>query len=201
MDSGIVSGAICIFTLSGSRRSYYVLPMVPFAILLTADWILFDSAALVKKCVWAAGLILVSFVVLFAGVDLIPEWYYSHFGVERFAESLKANVSKIKPWQQWNVVILDAESKLNFYLQLSPNVTKYHIKGSDRNLSMTEAQLLTSWPALKNKRTDTIFITRKLYSPLLQNILMGYRAFEIKYPDIQFLKKSDVDTPVAYIPK
>lgn len=189
------------FTLSGSRRSYYVLPMVPFAILLTADWILTDSATFVKKQVWSAAIILVSFVVLFAGVDLIPQWYYSHFGVERFAEALKVDAAKIKPWNQWNVVILDAESKLNFYLQLSPNVTKYHIKGSARNDSLTEAQLMTLWPVLKNKPKNTIFITRKLYAPSLQNILTDYRVFEIKYPNIQFLEKSDLDTPVAYIPK
>jgi len=189
------------FTLSGSRRSYYVLPMVPFAILLTADWILSDSIAFMKKRTWSLAIILVSFIVLFVGVDLLPEWYYSQFGVERFANALKREASKIKPWEQWNVVSLDAESKLNFYLQLSPLIIRYHIKGNDRQDSLTEAELMTAWPVLKTKSHDTIFISRQLYSPLLQHILMDYRVFKIQYPDIPFLKKTDVDTPVAYVPK
>lgn len=187
------------FTASGSRRSYYVLPMVPFAILLTSDWILAGMGEIKRK--WAAGIIMVAYLLLYVGVDLIPEWYYSQFGVERFASSLKIEASKIKPWNEWKIVILDAESKLNFYLQLPPTVIKYHIKGSDRSHLPSEAQLLFLWPSLKGKHNDTIFITRKLYEPLLKNILFDYRIFQIQYPEISFLQKQDVDIPIAYLPR
>lgn len=189
------------FTLSGSRRSYYVLPIVPFAILLTADWILSGGFSKAKKQAFTAGLIIFSYIVLFIGVDLIPEWYYSRFGVERFAESLKVDVGRIKPWKDWNVVSLDAESKLNFYLQLAPTVIKYHIKGSERHDLQNENQVLEAWPLLKEKPENTIFITRKLYMPILNDILKDYEVFEIKYLNIPFWKKQDVDIPVAYIPK
>ena len=85
------------FTSSGSRRSYYVLPIVPFAILLTADWVLSGPLAGSRRKMIAAGMIIFSYIVLYVGVDLIPEWYYSRFGAARFAESLKVDASKIKP--------------------------------------------------------------------------------------------------------
>lgn len=187
------------FTLSGSRRSYYVLPLVPFAILLTADWILSDAAAFAKKSAIAAGLIVTSLALLFLGIDLFPKWYYSKFGVEKFANSLKAEVSKVKPWNECNIVILDAESKLIFYSQLPPSVIKYHIKGSERHL-LTEDQLLAEWPLLKSKPENTIFITRKFYQPLLNNILKNHYVFEIRYPNFVFLQSQDMEIPIAYIP-
>jgi hypothetical protein len=189
------------FSLSGSRRSYYVLPMIPFAILLSADWILSAANTLAKRRHWSAGLIVTTFIVLYACVDLIPEWYYSQLGVGRFAASLKTEAAKIKPWKQWNVVTLDAESKLNFYLQLPPDVTRYHIKGSARHQLLTEDQLLMLWPSLKDdQEKNTIFITRKLYVPILKNILTNYRMFEIRYIKLPFYGRHDMDTPVAFIP-
>jgi hypothetical protein len=187
------------FTLSGSRRSYYVLPLVPFAILLTADWVLSDAYIQAKKRLFTAVLIIVSWFLLFLGVDLIPKWYYAEFGVERFADTLKAEVSHIKPWKEWNIVILDAESKLVFYLQLPPSVISYHIKGTERHL-LTEDQLLSDWPILKGKHDNTIFITRKFYQPVLKNILKNYHVFEMQYPNIAFLQKPDLEIPIAYIP-
>ncbi len=189
------------FSLSGSRRSYYVLPMVPFAILLTADWIL--SGTFSKRHVITSALLLFSFTVLYIGVDLVPQWYYNRFGAERFAASLKVEASKIQPWEKWNVVSLDAASKLNFYLHLPPSVIRYHIKGDKRYLVQTQADLLKCWPILKsiNNNTNTIYITRKSYVPLLESFLTDYRKFEVDYPDIAYLRKPDEDIPVAFIPR
>lgn len=188
------------FSLSGSRRSYYVLPMVPFAILFSADWIL--SAAKMSTKRWSAGMIIAGFMVLYVGMDLLPEWYYAHFGVNKFAKSLKAEANKIRPWKQWNIVVLDAESKLNFYLQLPPDVMKYHIKGENRSESFTENQLLAFWPSLKESdKKDTIFISRKLYARALKNILADYQMIEVSYMNIPLFGRQDVDTPIAFLPR
>jgi len=188
------------FTLSGSRRSYYVLPIVPFAILFTADWILVKNFTFARRQVWSASLVIFSFILLFAAVDVMPAWYYSKFGVNRFADVLKNEASKTKPWDTWNVVMLDAESKLNFYLQLSPNVQKYHIKGTQRNLQTADT-LQKAWPILANKPANTIFITRMLYASALQGYFVGYRT--VKLPSQKswlFMKKHDADAPIAFIP-
>jgi 4-amino-4-deoxy-L-arabinose transferase-like glycosyltransferase len=62
------------FTLSGSRRSYYVLPLVPFAICMSAEWILSQD----KRSVYASLIIIVSFLLLLFIIDILPAWYYSH---------------------------------------------------------------------------------------------------------------------------
>ena len=188
------------FTLSGSRRSYYVLPIVPFAILFTADWILSANFASAKRRLWSAGLVVVSFLLLFLGIDVFQGWYYTQFGVNRFAVTLKEEASKTKPWSAWNIVMLDAESKLNFYLQLPPNTRSYHIKGTERG-EQTASTLLQTWPILENKPDNTIFITRKFYVPLLKEYFTDYRQVEITtHTNLPFLKKGDMSTPVAFIP-
>jgi hypothetical protein len=210
------------FTLSGSRRNYYVLPMVPFAVLFTADWILssastlsastFSASALsattrAKRHTWTAGLIICSFIGLYAVIDLLQQWYYAEFGVARFASALQEQVNKTKPWSAWKVVMLDAESKLNFYLHLPPTTSNYSLKGSLRSQGLpSEAELLSAWPVLKSLETNaehgsnTIYVSRKLYAPVLESILIHHHRFEIDYPNIPFAKKNDVNIPIAYIP-
>lgn len=186
------------FTLSGSRRSYYVLPLVPFALLLTADWILSDAAIQARRRIWSAGVVVITFILMYAAIDILPAWFYSQYGVNKFAVTLKTEATKIKPWDTWNVVTLDAESKLNFYLHLPPHTVQYFVKRHERNHLSTEAQLLAAWPLLKTKPENTIFISRKLYAPLLQNILVDYRQVEIPSP--MHFSKGQVDAPIAYIP-
>jgi hypothetical protein len=185
------------FTLSGSRRSYYVLPLVPFAILFTADWMLFDASAWMKRqrsvIVCVAGF----FVFLFAALDLLPAWYYSQFGVGHFAARVKEEANQIKPWKTWNIVLLDAESKLNFYLQLPPAVMNYPI--TKRN-EQTAATLAKAWPLIINKPDHTIFISRKRYAPLLQPYFSGYHQIELSNTKIFFLKSHDQNAPIAFIP-
>lgn len=188
------------FTLSGSRRSYYVLPMVPFAILFIADWILSGTSALAKKKMWSAAVIVISFILLFAIQDLFPQWYYSRYGTGKFAQSLQLEVNKIKPWETWNIVGLDADSKFNFYLQLSPTTVMYHIKGNVRHHHYTEAQLMDAWPILKDKPQNTIYLSRKRYAPLLKNMLPDHREFVMNYSRLPFARNHDVEVPVAFIP-
>jgi len=189
------------FTLSGSRRSYYVLPLVPFAILLTADWVSSDKSVNARLSICSAIMIVISFVFLFTALDLMPKWYYGRYGVNKFAEALKSEASQIKPWSTWNVVTLDSESKLQFYLQLPPTAMNYHIKGDVRGNLPTKGQLLLLWPLLKSKPPNTIYVSRKFYVPVLQKILTNYRVFEIPYPDKPFSKINDLDVPVAFIPR
>ncbi len=191
------------FTMSGSRRSYYVLPMVPFAILFTADWILSAGSAQTIRKLWTAGLVVISFVSLFLLLDVLPAWYYSQHGVNRFALQLKDEADKIKPWDTWNIVMLDAESKLNFYLQLPPNTKNYHIKGTDRGLQDTQT-LVQAWPVLLNKPENTIFISRKQYLSSLQGYFAGYRLVEMQSSgrSLSFMKQHDNNNaPIAFIPQ
>ncbi len=196
----MVFALFLFFTLSGSRRSYYVLPIVPFALLFTADWILSEPISQVIRKKWTLYTLTASFILLFLAVDLLPAWYYSQFGVHRFSAALKHNAAQIKSWESWNVVMLDAESKLNFYLDLAPTVRNYGVRPTQRQLQTSET-LMLAWPILKEKPSNTIFITRKIYASALQKHLPDYTLFEITYPHYAFLSLSESNTPVAFIPK
>lgn len=187
----------CFFTISGSRRSYYVLPIVPFAILLTAEWLLSDAVRDRLRQCWLTLFVGFSLIALFLIVDIAPAWYYSQYGINRFAVVLKKEANKMKPWNEWQIVMLDSESKLNFYLQLPPTTKNYGIKGNERK-QQTSASLLNAWPILEHKPANTIFITRKIYGPLLQPYFLGYRKVELVSQS--FLKKHDVNMPIAFIP-
>ncbi len=181
------------FTLSGSRRSYYVLPMVPFAILVTADWVIAASNRVRR---WSAITAVSAFILLFFAIDVIPAWYYSETGMSRFAGLVKNEAEKTHPWNEWHVVLLDAESKLNFYLQLPPNTRNYQIKGTERVLQ-TKDSLLSAWPILGNKPANTIFITRMRYLPLIKEQFPNYVVINIQ--SAFFHAKGD-DAPVAFVP-
>ncbi len=174
------------FTASGSRRSYYVLPMVPFAILFTAEW-------LQSKRAWAAGLVAIALPLLCVVFNFLPVVYYAKKSVNHFAQTLQHEASTIKPWSSWNVVMLDGESKLNFYLGLPPTTKHYHIIG-DR-FQQTSMSLLVAWPILMNKPANTIFITRKIYAAQLQPYFNGYRIVEAPHTTTK-----EVDTPIAFVP-
>lgn len=196
--AGTVVILFLFFTLSGSRRSYYILPVIPFAILLTAEWILSDKFT-VKGNTLFAQLIVTSFMLLFILLDILPAWYYSQYGVNRFAMLLKQEARKIQPWEKFNIVLLDAESKLNFYLQLPPNTKNYNIKGSER-MQQTQATLRKAWPILQAKPAHTIFITRKLYAPALKSFFTDYHILTLPATNFPFLKNDELNASVAFIP-
>jgi 4-amino-4-deoxy-L-arabinose transferase-like glycosyltransferase len=187
------------FTISGSRRSYYVLPMVPFAILFTADWFLSSSFAERWRS-FVAWMTILTYLFLFAALDLMPSWYYATYGVSRFAATLKTEASKIKPWDDWQIVLLDAESKLIFYLGLPPTTKNAGIP--DEREQQTTQSLVEAWPVLKKKPANTIFVTRKRYVPLLARFFSGYQLLELPPTmDILFMKDREENMPVAFIPK
>jgi 4-amino-4-deoxy-L-arabinose transferase-like glycosyltransferase len=154
------------FTLSGSRRSYYILPLVPFAILLTADWILRGDEGAKKISLWVGRIVVSFFIGLFLIFCILQPLYYSFTGTAVFTKHLKKEATQIKPWSEWNVVLLDANSKVAFYLQLSPQTEN---AGRHSKLALTnKEELLTTWPILKAPIKNTIFITRQQYAPLLK---------------------------------
>lgn len=194
----LTSLAVFLFlTASGSRRSYYVLPLIPFVILFTAEWILAIYPTSEKRCVWARRTAIVSLLLIFLGLDLIPAWYYSKYGINHFALTLKDVASQEKPWKEWDVVMLDAESKLSFYLHLPPDSKFYGIEGGRNDQTITK--LAQAWPISNKKSEKTIFVTRKVYQSLLQPYFVGYRVVEMPINN-KFVKTQNEDIPIAFIP-
>ena len=185
------------FTLSGSRRSYYVLPMVPFAILLTADWM----SENVKRIHWAKRFSVVFFIVLLINFMLIQPLYYAAGGTEGFAKQLKQTVTQAQPWSQWQFVMLDPEIKVSYYLQLPPTVKVYDVVGP-RN-KQTMASLESAWPILKAHPKNLIIISRKQYEPMLTAMLKDNYQLISAQPSLgeRLLNIKNQNLPIAFVPK
>lgn len=184
------------FTLSGSRRSYYVLPMVPFAILLTADWLTGVSQ---KLQFFLGKMAVFFFVVLVINFNIAQPLYYSLGGPRDFAKKLMATSDQIHPWSSWNIVLLDAESRLSFYLHLPPSVPNYGVEGS--RAEQTRASLELAWPIIKQHKTRVIFITRKVYEPLLKDIFKNNFLIIEPTPTLgeRLLKLKNENAPLAFV--
>ncbi|NIF19640.1 glycosyltransferase family 39 protein [Pantoea sp. Cy-639] len=105
------------FTASGSRRSYYVLPLVPFAQLLGAWWVTRWMAARQSK---GRGLHLgfgVTAALLVAVLGVLVPWSNSGGGVIRFGEAVRELASRQAPLTQWRLVMVEVDNKLPMYLQ------------------------------------------------------------------------------------
>ncbi len=185
------------FTLSGSRRSYYVLPIVPFAVLVTADWINVSGAVWRQRLAgWCA---IISVILIFVAMDILPAIYYSNCGIERFALALKHEVEKKKTWDPNQVVMLDAESKLSFYLQLPPTTQYLGVQG--KREAQTAATLQQKWPMLKNPLPNVIVISRKLYAPILDQAFPEYTKVSVPHKQcLPFISGEEANEAVAYIP-
>src|SRR3989344_4789863 len=105
------------FTASGSRRSYYVLPLVPFAQLLGAWWL---SERLAKKTAswprWQKGFGIAAALMLL-GLGVVYPGNNGNGGVTRFFQGLQAQAEKTAPWNQWQMVLVEVDNKLPMYLQ------------------------------------------------------------------------------------
>ncbi|MEI6054788.1 MAG: glycosyltransferase family 39 protein [Lentisphaerota bacterium] len=107
------------FTLSGSRRSYYVLPMVPLAILIASDW-LKSNLDINKILSRVFTLFLVISLIAILIYQLAMAIAYSNGGSERFASDIEKYSTKIKPLNDWNMVYVsmneDDPRGVNFFL-------------------------------------------------------------------------------------
>lgn len=179
------------FTLSGSRRSYYILPLVPFALLMTADWILSGKALMTKRYIWAGRVAALFFVGLLLNFGLVQPLYYAKGGLSSFAAEVQSEATKVRPWSDWQIVMLDPESKLRFYLRIPPDVKNYSVQG--KRDQQTVASLQQAWPILKNKPANVIYLTRLAYVPLLKDEFKDYK--------VVVLRKHEENAPVAFIPR
>lgn len=109
------------FTASGSRRSYYVLPLVPFAQLLAAWWITQRRAQRVSQDTVGSRRLNLGFglaaALLIAVLGVVYPWTNGGGGVMQFGETVKTQARKLAPLDTWQVVLIDADNKLPMYLQ------------------------------------------------------------------------------------
>lgn len=173
-------------TLSGSRRSYYILPQVPFALLLTAEW--WMSIPVKTRTKWVSLIAKFSFCGLLIWFVLLQPFYYSGGGLRWFSQQLRPIIEKA-PYKNCTLLFFDVDNRLSFYLPhseivfLAPEETeKFH-----RLLTPTSDQC-------------TLLITRETE---LHNIqaLNHYHVLRMQlHRGNRWLHHEVPDAPVALIP-
>lgn len=98
------------FTLSGSRRSYYILPMVSLVVMSMAFYVRSVKEKLYPYIAIIYALLLLWFV-------LFPVVYYRSHGIQVFSAEIKRHAEEIKPWSSWQVIMVQADDRVGFYLQ------------------------------------------------------------------------------------
>ena len=108
-------GCLLVFvflTASGSRRSYYVLPLVPFVALLVADWLARAPARIRAGAAWAAVGVFVAMLLWFGVV--VPTGF-RHGGEKVLARQVRAEAEKAAPWPSWRILICGAPPAVGYY--------------------------------------------------------------------------------------
>lgn len=186
------------FTASGSRRSYYVLPLLPFAVLVTTDWLV-DGPLKGFKKVWTPWLLPFFFGILFSYFAVFQPLFYAEGGHRYFAEKLQKELASIQTMEPWQFVLLDPETKISFYLHLPPEVKLIGVSG-DRELQ-TSNSLRESWPQLRDKSKNRVFISRKRYVTQLKQLLPHYQLLESqKTLGERLFHLDDSEAAIAFIP-
>jgi 4-amino-4-deoxy-L-arabinose transferase-like glycosyltransferase len=176
------------FSLSGSRRSYYVLPMVPLASLIGA----FYLARMQRLLPCVEKSIAVFALIFFLCFGVILSWPASNLSLPNFGKTVREQASLIKPWSQWRVISVKALPRTLFYIH-SENPIE----------SMTPAQFEQMSLPEFNREKSKIIITRFSNYQALALKYKHYRVIIESEPSRVFLKPSEkslANRGVALIP-
>ncbi|MDY7561078.1 glycosyltransferase family 39 protein [Pseudomonas sp. 10B1] len=136
------------FTASGSRRSYYVLPLVPFAQLIGAWWVTRfiaqkRAAGKVSGPGWVKGFAAAA-GVLFLVLGVIYPWTNGGGGVVQFSADVRGEATKSAPWDQWRMVLVEVDNKLPMYLQ-NEGGAFYYVTGSENIPQEGDSAAFMAW--------------------------------------------------------
>lgn len=158
------------FTLSGSRRGYYILPLVPFLILFTAKWLNDVSLTYIKFTTTFKSIIIFCYIALFiwfAGIQ--PYLSITRHGVWQLATELHAKIENThKNWNDIQITVLNgSDDRIVFYLKPEKPVN-----------NITEEELTKK--IISNNLKNTIVVTTKNISENLLALLKKYNYSIIK---------------------
>jgi 4-amino-4-deoxy-L-arabinose transferase-like glycosyltransferase len=103
-------------TASSSRRAYYLLPLVPFAMLVFAEWLRHEEAGTRWETVSAWGVV-VSMVAMFVWFAVVVPTSFHYGGQRLLAGEVRVQAEKQAPWSTWHVLICGAPPSSGFYFR------------------------------------------------------------------------------------
>jgi 4-amino-4-deoxy-L-arabinose transferase-like glycosyltransferase len=175
---------------SGSRRNYYLLPLLPFVALLLADWI--RSRKEDDRRVRLADWLIVGMAVpLFAWFALVQPYLATQGGGWVFREDVRKAAERVAPWTSWDLLACSAPPDAVYYLSPSGR--------SGRRLGTDE---LDAVAAHLKANPKTIVVTYGRFQKTLEP-LMPDAAVVLQKPMFpSWLKRFAPQTPplVAFVP-
>lgn len=184
----IVLGLLfAFFTASGSRRSYYILPLLPFSQLLTAVWVMQWIATNEKREIWLKRSIAGFALVFFVFFGFLLPGYYAGGGLSEFGATIRRQAEKHAPWAEWQIVMVDVDNKVPFYVQ---TVLPIHYIQEKTELELYDIP----------RATRTIIVSPTKHKGLLQFFSNDYTVIESTptFGERLFSKKNK--PAVAFVP-
>jgi len=198
------------FTLSGSRRSYYVLPLVPFAQLLAAWWVTRRleekrAAGKVAGPGWSKGFAAAALLLLLV-IGVLYPWTNSGGGVIKFADDVRAKASQQMPWDEWKIVMIEVDNKVPMYMN-NQGTPFYYIKDSQDYPRTGDSAAFMAWlEKTSGQRWDpsrTLIVTSysKHDEVPLSYLSADHDVVNTELTNGARLAKKKESGSVAYIPK
>lgn len=103
-------------TASSSRRAYYLLPIVPFAVLMIAEWLQHEEAGARWATVSAWGVVC-GLAGMFVWFTLVVPASFRYGGERLLAREVRAQAEKEAPWSTWHVLICGAPPSAGYYFR------------------------------------------------------------------------------------
>jgi 4-amino-4-deoxy-L-arabinose transferase-like glycosyltransferase len=105
---------IVFLSLGGGRRNYYLLPILPFVMLLVADWI-HEAPGLLRQRI-ATNIAAVSVVGLLVWFGVAMPFVNRYGEARLLAAEVRQAAERVAPWPEWKVVLYDTKPQMGFYL-------------------------------------------------------------------------------------
>lgn len=114
------SGLIFVFlTASGSRRSYYILPILPFLALAIAGWVREPRAGRERREAWAGILAATGTVAAAAWFAGIVPVFGAGGGLRALAPEVRREAAREAPGETWRLLAFHVVPAAAFYVQES----------------------------------------------------------------------------------
>jgi 4-amino-4-deoxy-L-arabinose transferase-like glycosyltransferase len=180
---------LVFLTASGSRRSYYVLPVVPFAVLVIAGWL---HAGGVRDTVrayvgWGTATAIVGMVLWF-GVVVPAGFRYG--GEKPLVREVRQQAEREAPWKSWRILICGAPPAAGYYFRTGEEPTVIPVDD------------VASVPRRVEHDPHTIVVTKRRFAQSVRSLMPSAAMFEEPSRIPSFLRsehRSERDV-IAFVP-
>jgi 4-amino-4-deoxy-L-arabinose transferase-like glycosyltransferase len=185
---------LALLTASGSRRGYYILPILPFAALVIAGWVFEERCPRPRVQTAAAWLAAVSAAALLGWFAVAQPIIAARGNLREFAAEVHAAMEAEAPLDRWECMVWKTPPRAAFYL--SPlKEAKNMSPGAEKGMGQLEAFLRS------NPRT--IVVTQERYVGEVLPLMPGGRVMAFQRPVQHALKigAPEEERVVALLPR